>query len=316
MIPVLLVGYKRVDQLTGLLRKSIECGATRIYIAIDAVDSENGISIANEFESRIAEIILDFPESEINVWLRKENLGSSLSVITAIEWAFQFEETVAVLEDDLDISIKLLDFFSTQVKMLVVDSKILMLSGSNPFRGLSKTECSGYSHYPVVWGWATTRSKWNVIREGILNANYPFEDPTIQIRVRNFLEAGRNRAQSRLIDAWDVPLAAFMRARGYKCLIPSANLVSNTGYDQNATHTTKKKWPLGVAIEEGGNFDEEYSQNYDPQMESLILGIKRRHIFSKLKLKISTLLRRKKIPNFLLAQEFSAIVIPGRGITK
>ena len=136
------------------------------------------------------------------------------------------------------------------------------------------------------------------------------------MKVKNFLEAGRTRAQSRLIDAWDVPLAAFMRAEGYRCLIPSVNLVSNTGYDQNATHTTTQKWPLGVAIEEVGNFEANYGQNYDLQMESLILCIKHRHVLSKLKLKFFALLKTKKSQNWLLLQDFSRIVIPSRGETK
>ncbi len=316
MIPVLLVGYKRVDGLTSLLRKTLECGATRVYIAIDAVDSANGVSIANEFKFKIAEIKASFPGSEVNVWVRSKNLGSSLSVISGIEWAFQFEETLAIIEDDLEISTDLLDFFTSQVKLLDSDSKIVMLSGSNPFRAISRNEGSGYSHYPVVWGWATTRNKWEVMREGILSKEIVFVAPVIQKRVKNFLEAGRMRALSRLIDAWDVPLAAFMRAQGYKCLIPSINLVSNTGYDQNATHTTVHKWPLGVAIEEFENFDTNYSQNYDPQMESLILRIKHRHVLSKLKLKISSSLKSEKPENSLLIKDFSRITIPNRGISK
>jgi hypothetical protein len=199
---------------------------------------------------------------------------------------------------------------------LELDSKNLMLSGSNPFRGLSEAARSGYSHYPVVWGWATTRSKWVVIREGILSSDNIFVESAIQMKIKNFLEVGRLRALSRVIDAWDVPLAAFMRAQGYKCLIPNANLVSNTGYDQNATHTTRQKWPLGVAIEEIENFEANYSQNYDLQMESLILCIKQRHFFSKLKLKLFILLKKEKSQNLRLMQDFSSIVIPSRGITK
>ncbi len=315
MIPILLVGYKRVTELTQLLRNSLEFGATRVYIAIDAIDSENDFPITAKFESNIAAIAKDYPDREIKVWIRSRNLGSSLSVISAIEWAFQFEETLAILEDDLEISEELLAFFSTQIQLLELDQKMLMISGSNPFRGKSKREPSGYSHYPVVWGWATTRGKWTVIRDGIFDSDCNFEEP-IKVRVKNFLEAGRTRALSRLIDAWDVPLATFMRAKGYKCLIPNANLVSNIGYDGNATHTNAKKWPLGVEIEDLGTLEMSYAQNYDAQMESLILGVKRRHILSKIKLKVFAIAKNVKVQETLLFEDFSKIAIPGYGANK
>lgn len=315
MIPVLIIGYKRVKEFSQLLQKCLESGAKEIYVAIDAEDSENNTSKNLQFEQIIADISREFPESKVNSWYRKMNLGSSLSVISAIEWAFQYEESLAILEDDLEISEHLLDFFTDQVEVLELSEKDLMVTGSNTFRGRSGKELSGYSHYPVVWGWATTRKKWVTMKEGMLSSNYRFE-PSTKRMIRNFLEAGRTRALSRLIDAWDVPLAAFMKAHGFRCLIPSVNLVSNIGFDENATHTKSKKWPLGVDIEIINGFETSYSQNYDAQMESLILGIKRRHVFSRVKLKISTRMKKEEIQNYLLQQDLLRIEIPVSGIDK
>jgi hypothetical protein len=312
MIPVLLVGYKRVFELTELLRRSLEIGATRVYVAIDASDTAGKNSITSLFKSKIDEIARDFPDSEVKVWFRETNLGSSLSVLSAVEWAFQFEESLVILEDDLDISPDLFSYFGSLIGILDADPKILMISGSNPFRGKSQNELSGYSHYPVVWGWATTRIKWEIMKDGIFQFDYLFEKP-IKIRVRNFLETGRTRALSRLIDAWDVPLAAFMRAHRYKCLIPNLNLVSNTGYDISATHTTVQKWPLGVEIEQVKTIESGFHQNYDAQMESLVLGIKLRHTLSKIKLKLNNFVKDSKIQNSLLLKDFKSIEIPVNG---
>ena len=309
MIPVLLIGYKREVELGELLRKTLESGALRVYIAIDAVKSHEENSTNLEFESTIAKVANDFPKQQVKIWIRDKNLGSSLSVLSGIEWAFQFEDLLAILEDDLQISEQLLSYFSSQMKLFEIDKKILMLSGSNPFRGISKGAPAGYSHYPVVWGWATTRKNWEIMRYGILNTENSFEVST-KLSVKNFLLTGKKRAQSQLIDAWDVPLAAFMRAQGYKCLIPNVNLVSNNGFDDFATHTTSQRWPLGVEIEEIKSFETNYSYNYDLQMESLVLGIKYRHMFSILKLNLTLLVKRKRIQYSQLSQEFSRIRIP------
>jgi len=315
LIPVLLVGYKRVVELSELLRKTLESGALRVYIAIDAAKSDEVNSTNLEFESTIAKIANDFPTRKIEVWIRDSNLGSSLSVLTGIEWAFQFEDSLAILEDDLQISEQLLSYFSSQTKLFEIDKKILMVSGSNPFRGITKGALAGYSHYPVVWGWATTRKNWEIMRQGIFDTEISFEKST-KLRVKNFLITGKKRAQSQLIDAWDVPLAAFMRAQEYKCLIPNINLVSNIGFDVFATHTTSRRWPLGVEIEEIDSFEMNYSQNYDIQMESLVLGVKNRHMFSILKLKLTSLVKRKKVQSSQLSLEFSRIRIPRGDLKK
>ena len=124
MIPVLLVGYRRVVELSELLRKTLESGALRVYIAIDGLKSHEGNSTNLEFESTIAKVANDFPKQQVKIWIRDKNLGSSLSVLSGIEWAFQFEDSLAILEDDLQISEQLLSYFSSQVKLLEIDKKI------------------------------------------------------------------------------------------------------------------------------------------------------------------------------------------------
>jgi len=309
MIPVLIVGYKRIDEISTLLRKTLESGVTKIYIAVDAIDSDLGSEVTREIESRILQISSEFRQSQLKVWIRENNLGSALSVISAIEWAFQFEESLAIIEDDLEISSDLFDYFSQQLQFINEDPKVLMSSGSNAFRGKSKKVSSGYSHYPIVWGWTTTKEKWQVIRSGIFAEELIFQNP-LALNVRKFLETGHSRALSGLIDAWDVPLAAFMKAGGYKCLIPSTNLVSNQGFDTNATHTTSNVWPLGVAIEKYDSDVSDYSYCFDEEMESLVLLIKWWHSFSKGKLRLISTLKRENIQTSQMYDSFLRIPIP------
>lgn len=310
MIPVLIVGYKRIDEISTLLRKTLESGVTKIYIAVDAIDSDLESEVTRRIESRILQISSEAPQCQLKVWMRENNLGSALSVISAIEWAFQFEESLAIIEDDLEISSELFDYFSHQLQFINEDPKVLMSSGSNVFRGKSKKVSSGYSHYPIVWGWTTTKERWQVIRNGIFAKEIIFQNP-LALNVRKFLEAGRSRALAGLIDAWDVPLAAFMKAGGYKCLIPSTNLVSNQGFDANATHTTSNVWPLGVSIENYDSDVSDYSYCVDEEMESLVLSIKWWHLFSKSKFRLISALKREHIETSWMYDNFSRIPIPG-----
>ena len=311
MIPVLIVGYKRVEEISKLFRKTLESGATRIYIALDAIDSDRGSEVTQQIKSQILLISSEFGRSHPKIWIRDRNLGSALSVLSAIEWAFQFEESLAILEDDLEISSELFIHFANQLQYIKEDPKVLMSSGSNVFRGKLKETPSGYSHYPIVWGWITTKEKWQLIREGIFKKELIFQK-SLPLYVRFFLETGRIRALSGLIDAWDVPLAAFMKAYGYKCLIPSTNLVSNIGFDKNATHTTSNVWPLGVGLEKYNSDLSDYSYCYDVEMESFILAIKWRHFFSKIKLRVLAATNRGPIQTSQMNDNFFRVSLPIR----
>ena len=129
---MLLVGYKRVVELSELLRKTLESGALRVYVAIDGVKSHEENSTNLEFESTIAQVANDFPKQQVKIWIRDKNLGSSLSVLSGIEWAFQFEDSLAILEDDLQISEQLLSYFSSQMKLFEIDKKSRFFNSMNP----------------------------------------------------------------------------------------------------------------------------------------------------------------------------------------
>jgi hypothetical protein len=61
-----------------------------------------------------------------------------------------------------------------------------------------------------------------------------------------FWNTGKKRALKSQIDAWDVPLASGMRSMGYVSLVPPVNLVTNIGFDVNASHTSEFRWPLNL----------------------------------------------------------------------
>ena len=50
---------------------------------------------------------------------------------------------------------------------------------------------------------------------------------------RNF-----DKVHANLIDTWDYQLLALLKKMGGLCITPNANLVSNIGFGENATHTT------------------------------------------------------------------------------
>lgn len=283
MIPVLIVGYKRVEEIKKLVLSCIDSGANQVYIAIDGAKSGEN-KLASQYVQIFDSLRVDFPSIKFLFWMREENLGSATSVITAIDWAFQSETELAVLEDDLVISPNLLKYFTKNINQL--STKKLMITGSNVFTDFFHESRVGSTHFPVVWGWATTKDNWKLMRNGIFSRQLVYPHST-KLRVKNFLETGRVRALSAEIDAWDIPLSAWMYATQSECLVPSINLVSNRGFGAEATHTTDDVWPLNARISNESIQDENWKdvntlRNLDNAMINKAMRIKYRHIFSRL----------------------------------
>jgi hypothetical protein len=311
MLPVLIIAYKRISEFEEVLDTLIKQDVTHLYIAIDGA-KESELDLSNKFSLIIEEFRKQHPQVTIYTWIRSRNLGSAVSVITAVDWAFQNCKELAIIEDDLVLSEELLKYFS--IHMQLIGEHRLMISGTNIFQNNHTTLGLSVSHFPVVWGWATNYDAWLKMRNGILeqNIHYPKEIPT---KVKSYLETGRKRAQSGEIDAWDVPLAAWMYANKFECLVPERNLVSNRGYGINATHTSEKSWPLGIPISTLGEKSNETvlietKNDFDNLMVMKLYKISVKHIVTHCIYRASTVLFRhtKKIDT--LAQRLNSVEIP------
>lgn len=314
MIPVLIVGYKRVDELKKLAQSCAEAGARQIYIAIDGTKSGE-TNLKTSFQEAFSSLIESSPQTNFSIWLRDENLGSAVSVITAIDWALQVETALAILEDDLVISPDLLMHFSQNIDQL--STKRIMMTGSNVFTHMFPDNQVGVLHFPVVWGWATSKENWNLMRQGIFEKNLKYPAST-QWRVKSFLKTGRARALAGLIDAWDVPLSAWMYANQSECLVPSANLVSNRGFGAEATHTKKDVWPLNLDLSnhplaKDSWHNSDISRNLDPEMIKEVLQIKLRHVFSHLVFSIKNRISGSRLKLDSLELKVEKVSIPKVG---
>jgi len=309
--PVLIVGYRRVEELKLLALECLKQDCSQLYIAIDGAKEGQG-SLREDFEEVYRDLALLYPNQKISTWMRDHNLGSAASVITAIDWAFQSEEYLAIIEDDLVISPQLIDYWSTNIRK--VSGNRVMITGTNAFSQFSVSKSTAITHFPVVWGWATTREQWESMREGIFSEKLVLPRE-LNLSLRGFLTTGRARALRGAIDAWDVPLSAWMFAGKYECLIPSVNLVSNIGFGKEATHTVSDSWPLNLEIEALSSLEENWDdahqcRNFDHEMTEMVLGIKPKHAWSIIADSISSRLKNTNNSLVSLKAKVDSLTIP------
>jgi GR25 family glycosyltransferase involved in LPS biosynthesis len=233
----------------------------------------------------VKEIIAAVPYPKVNVWIwrRDQNLGAAVSIYTAIEWFFQFEEEGLILEDDLAFNSDFMSFTKKCLKDFRRNKSVWLISGNQFFENELETDGPIFSHYPLIWGWATWRDRWLDIREAILKPS-PVQS-RFQMNPRiSFWETGRNRSHSGKVDAWDIPLVSPMWNKDRFCVLPPKNLVSNMGVDGYSTHTTRAVWPLMLRTENLEKRLEDYevsapelSRKVDHLLTTKFYKVRRRH---------------------------------------
>jgi hypothetical protein len=299
---VLIVGYRRLDNILNLLEVVVSSGVKQIFIALDRIDDPGGLSEQIHFLNTISRL-QEKKQVVINVRHQKENLGAAVSVLTSIDWICESCRYFAVLEDDLVINDIFLKFAEKSLRYFEGNERVLLVSGNNYFG--NQLNSIGFTRVPLTWGWATSRSKWQKARPHILNVKSHFVKswhPSSNVILKQFLLAGKRRSIDGFIDAWDLPLASYMYENNMLCVLPGSNLVSNIGFDEFALHTKEKSFFHDFPISSG---QEEFefpnavapSTNIENIIAKDIYQIKLRNIFSALLQRTLDSIRKEK-PKF------------------
>ncbi|MEY4572698.1 MAG: hypothetical protein RLZ10_1946 [Bacteroidota bacterium] len=305
---ILIVGYARRDGIIRILNKVVDLGFKRIYVAIDGPKELNQDTIS---EAILIEITKLRSKNDIFIrtWIREKNLGLSVSMITAIDWFFIFEESGLILEDDIEITEEFTEFITLNKGILQKD-KVLMISGNNFSEHLTEVNC--LVSYPLIWGWFTNKKSWTLMRGLILKPQFKFQVKK-KLSVFGFFIAGSIKARYGSLDSWALPLAAGFHLNEYYCLIPAKNLVKNLGDDEYATHTISfnDKNRLNVSRDQlnqtKSSTDVLHNRKMDDYLEDKIYKVKKRNVLSPAKSMLQ-LLSRAHSKN--LSSRISEVIIP------
>lgn len=243
--PVLIIAHKRYENVLTMLEtlRANDCG--KIYLAVDGLrrqDAGEREIFANEVSALSKSLNL-----EIEIWFRKQNLGAAVSVVTAIDWLFSKEISGLILEDDLIIGDDTLAYFENALSYYESDPKVHLIAGSNYWADTLIGLEQPWSSYPITWGWATWRDRWEKLRQCFFtNVIYNHKNSTRSEVM--FWRTGVDRCKTGKQDAWDIPLAAFSRQKDGITILPPVNLISNVGADEHAGNTKENIWPLNQAL--------------------------------------------------------------------
>lgn len=173
------------------------------------------------------------------------NLGCKRRVSSGIDWVFEQVEQAIILEDDCLPDPTFFRFCQEMLERYCHDQRVGMISGDNFQFGHRRSDDSYYfSKYVHIWGWASwrdrwansydvTMAKWPHIRDGDWLADMVGDAREAAYWTKVFDRVNRGE-----IDTWDYQWVFANWVEGRSTILPAINLISNIGFDANATHTT------------------------------------------------------------------------------
>ena len=173
------------------------------------------------------------------------NLGCKRRVSSGIDWVFEQVEEAIILEDDCLPDPSFFYFCQELLGRYRHDQRIGMISGDNFQFGNRRNDDSYYfSKYTHIWGWASWRDRWAGSYD-VTMAKWPrirdegwLADMVGTTREATYWQKIFERVHRGEIDTWDYQWCFTNWVEGRISVMPAVNLISNIGFDGNATHTT------------------------------------------------------------------------------
>lgn len=279
---LLIVAFARAGNVKEIINTAKSSGIKRIYIALDVSEIDSNIQVQQIQIRNLVNLLNSEGELSVKLLERTSNVGCSANLLSGIDWAFEYESYLAVVEDDC---LPVEDFY-----LLISRSRVILEKNPNVWivggTQVAPTRTNNQallSRYPITWGWATSRNNWFSIRAALVDGSKSFKHfkgSGLRRTESLYWRSGARRSYAGIIDAWDIPLAlAFIRYNKL-CILPSESLVRNVGDDFFAMHTTSDS--PGIRVETGHLHDVlenlERSFSYEKWIRENHYKIRRRHL--------------------------------------
>jgi hypothetical protein len=239
-VPVIYIAFNRPCKTKITFEAVREYQPEYLFIICDGPrhgNSEDDLLVSN------VKKVFDVIDWECNVQLNYslENMGCKKRVASGISWAFEFVDRAIIIEDDCLVSGEFFNFCELALNYYQNRKDVMTVSGSNFIEDLTngKPYLTKFNH---IWGWATWKRAWDLYE---MNMNsWPnwkrsskWRDLWQSYGMRKYWQKVFDSCYENKIDTWDLQLtAAIWKNCGYS-INSGSNLVSNIGFDMEATHT-------------------------------------------------------------------------------
>lgn len=243
--PIAFMIFNRPDTTERVFSEIAKARPAKLLVVADGPRENRAGEAEKCFAAKAIIDRVDW-DCEVLTNYSESNLGCKRRVSSGIDWVFTQVEEAIILEDDCLPDQTFFKFCQELLERYRYDHRVGLISGDNFQFGRRRNEDSYYfSKYAHIWGWATWRDRWSGSYD-VSMANWPRirDGGWLADIVGNGFEAafwGRifERVYRDEIDTWDYQWQFANWVEGRLTVIPATNLISNIGFNENATHTTE-----------------------------------------------------------------------------
>ena len=254
-VPVLIITHARPLLFEQVFEKVLEYTSNDIIVYCDGPRHEEHIQVQKQTIKLVKEKIA--LGCKIQFLQQSKNLGCKNAVIDAISHFFKQYEKGIILEDDCLPSDAFFKFCEHGLSKYHNDHRIMALCGTNAAADeMLNEESYFFSSIALPWGWASWRRAWEKYDVSMLAWTEENKNHILySMSATGWLE---RRYWTRLFDyykfdlknrdVWDYQWILSCISQSGLSIIPSENLISNIGFDDQATHTKNPKDTLSKLV--------------------------------------------------------------------
>jgi hypothetical protein len=249
-VPVVVLIFNRPDHAARLMKCVRAVQPRRLFVVADG--PREGREGEREQCLKARQAVLDAVDwpAEVETNFSDQNLGCRRRVSTGLDWVFGRVSQAIILEDDLEPHPSFFAYCAQLLKRYKNDTRVGAISGDCFQKPQFDCGASYYfSIYPHCWGWATWRRAWQCYDHEL--SSWP------EYRKRKGLLAWLNhkgetdywrwtidQVVTGKLDSWATVWIYSLWKSQMLVALPARNLVSNHGFDDQATHTMEARSPL------------------------------------------------------------------------
>lgn len=243
--PVVLLMFKRPNTTKQVFEAIRKVQPRQLYIIADGprVDKVGEAELCAETRAVVEQV--DW-ECEVHKNYAETNMGLRERVASGLSWVFEQVEDAIILEDDCVPDPTFFQFCQDCLYKYRYDKRIMVVCGTN-LLGEWKADTQSYcfSYHSHCWGWATWRRAWQYYDPEMslwLNPEIKdrIKDVVCDRKIFDVYKQQFDSVYSNKINSWALRWLCARLSQSGLAIIPSRNLISNIGFDENATNTSSK----------------------------------------------------------------------------
>ncbi|MEK6442226.1 hypothetical protein [Pseudonocardia sp. T1-2H] len=249
-VPLLMIAFNRPEKTQRVFEAVRAAAPRRLYLAADGPRADVPSDVDRCERTRRVLDDVTWP-CEVQRLYQPGNLGCKRGVGAAIDWFLAHEDSGIILEDDCLPTVDFFPFCAELLERYRDTPEVMMIGGHNPLGTWGGNEASYlFSRTAPIWGWATWRRAWarydpTMTRWGepearaLVRSRMPLSEYRITSQKFDGVYEGR-------LDSWGFAWTLALLINGGVSVMPARNVITNIGFDSEATHTRRPSRRAGA----------------------------------------------------------------------